>query len=321
MGIAWIVEPPGTVLVVDDLELNRTLLADILEAAGHRVLMASRGAEAIEIAAARQPDAILLDVRMPEMDGFTVCRTLRGMAETAHLPILLVTANVADDHEVVTGLEAGAVDFVVKPFQRAVLLARVGVMIRMRRTEETVRRLSMEDEFTGVFSRKYVLHRLDEEMKRGHRRSSPLVVTMIDLDDFKACNDRFGHPVGDEVLKRVSAVLKANVRAYDSLGRYGGEEFLLVQPEIAELEAVATIDRLRERVFAERFRAGDAEWSVSFSAGLASWDFAADARELVRRADTALYAAKRAGKARVVRWSALSVEPSGMEESLREGDR
>lgn len=313
-------EPPGTVLVVDDLELNRTLLSEILESAGHRVLTAARGAEAIEIAAVRQPDAILLDVRMPEMDGFAVCRTLSAMAETAHLPILLVTANAADDQEHVEGLEAGAIDFVVKPFQRAVLLARVGVMIRMRRTEETVRRLSMEDEFTGVFSRKYVLHRLEQEMKRGLRRSAQLVVTMIDLDDFKACNDRFGHPVGDEVLKRVSAVLKANVRAYDSLGRYGGEEFLLVQPEIGEIEAVATIDRLRERVTAERFRVGAEEWSVSFSAGLASWDLVADARELVRRADTALYAAKRAGKARVVRWSDLSVGPSGMEESSTEGE-
>lgn len=297
------VDAPGTILVVDDLEANRFLLREILEIAGHRVLLASDGREAIERAAADQPDVVLLDVRMPGMDGFEVCRTLRSMAETAYLPIVLITANAAGDDELVAGLAAGAHDFLVKPIQRAVLLARVGVMIRIRRTEETVRRLSMVDEFTGLFSRKYVLHRLDEEMERGRRRRSPLVVVMIDLDDFKECNDRFGHPFGDEVLKRVSAVLKANVRAYDSVGRYGGEEFLMLQPEVSEAEAISAVERLRDRVRGERFESRGIVWSVGFSAGAAAWDFEADAAELIRRADAALYAAKRAGKGQVERWS------------------
>jgi diguanylate cyclase (GGDEF)-like protein len=297
------VDPPGTILVVDDLEANRFLLREILETAGHRVLLASDGPEAIERAAAERPDAVLLDVRMPGMDGFEVCRTLRAMAETAHLPIVLITANAAGDDELVAGLEAGAHDFLVKPIQRAVLLARVGVMVRIRRTEETVRRLSMVDEFTGLFSKKYVLHRLDEELERGRRRRSPLVVAMIDLDDFKQCNDRFGHPFGDEVLKRVSAVLKANVRAYDSVGRYGGEEFLVLQPELSEEEAVSAVERLRDRVRAERFASRGESWSVGFSAGVAAWDHEADAAEMVHRADAALYAAKRAGKGNVSRWS------------------
>ena len=126
---------------------------------------------------------------------------------------------------------------------------------------------------------------------------------MIDLDDFKQCNDRFGHPFGDEVLKRVSAVLKANVRAYDSVGRYGGEEFLMLQPEVSEDEAVSAVERLRDRVRAERFESRGESWSVGFSAGVAAWDLEADATEMIRRADAALYAAKRAGKGHVSRWT------------------
>ena len=306
-------ERTGTILVVDDLESNRFLLKEMLEGVGHRVLTAAGGPEAIELAAAEQPETILLDVRMPGMDGFAVCRTLRAMAETAHIPIVFITANAAGEAELVEGLEAGAHDFLVKPVRRTVLLARVDVMLRIRRTEETVRRLSMEDEFTGLFSRKYVIHRLEEEMKRGQRRGAPLVVTMIDLDDFKRCNDRYGHPFGDQVLKRICAVLKSNVRAYDSLGRYGGEEFLLVQPEVAEAEAIASMERLQDRVREERFITGDEEWSMSFSAGLAVWDLIAGADEMIRRADAALYAAKRAGKGQVVRHSEIppGAEPSG----------
>jgi len=143
-------------------------------------------------------------------------------------------------------------------------------------------------------------------MQRAHRRDSPLTVTMIDLDDFKYCNDTFGHQFGDEVLKRVSATFNANTRIYDSVGRYGGEEFLIVQPEVGEAEAVAMIDRLKEKVAAERFYGQGREWRVTFSAGIAEWDRRASAEQLIRDADAALYAAKRAGKNLTLRHSQLA---------------
>ena len=295
----------GRILVVDDRESNRQLLEDMLESAGHHPLLARDGKEAIELALTGQPDVILLDVKMPGMDGFEVCAQLQSLAETASIPIIFVTANYTEEQDLLHGLEAGAYDYLVKPVSRSVLLARVGVMLRIRRSEERIRRLSMIDEFTCLFSKNYVLRRLEEEMQRAQRRDSPLTITMIDLDDFKYCNDTFGHQFGDEVLKRVSATFNANTRIYDSVGRYGGEEFLIVQPEVGETEAAAATDRLREKVAAERFYGQGREWRVTFSAGLAEWDRRAGAEELIGFADAALYAAKHAGKNRTIRHSQL----------------
>jgi len=301
----------GRILVVDDRESNRQLLEDMLDSAGHHPLLARDGKEAIELALTGQPDVILLDVKMPGMDGFEVCAQLQSLAETASIPIIFVTANYTEEQDLLHGLEAGAYDYLVKPVSRSVLLARVGVMLRIRRSEERIRRLSMIDEFTCLFSKNYVLRRLEEEMQRAQRRDSPLTITMIDLDDFKYCNDTFGHQFGDEVLKRVSATFNANTRIYDSVGRYGGEEFLIVQPEVGESEAVAATDRLREKVAAERFYGQGREWRVTFSAGIAEWDRRAGAEELIGLADAALYAAKHAGKNRTMRHSQLEANAPG----------
>jgi diguanylate cyclase (GGDEF)-like protein len=294
---------PGTILVVDDRESNRHLLKDTLESAGHRALCASDGAQAIEFALSGKPDVILLDVKMPGMDGFEVCVKLQALAETAKIPIIFVTANYAEEQDMIHGLEVGAYDYLVKPISRSVLLARVGVMLRIHRSEERVRQLSIIDEFTGLFSKNYVVRRLEEEMQRAERRDSLLTVTMLDLDDFKNCNDTFGHQFGDEVLKRVSGTLKANMRLYDSVGRYGGEEFLIVQPELTEIEAVAIVGRLKERVAEECFYGEGRELRVTFSAGVAEWDRRLGAEELIRWADDALYAAKHAGKDQTVCYS------------------
>ncbi len=299
-------QPPGTILIVDDRESNRHLLMEMLESADHDVLCASSGAEAIELAVTGKPDLILLDVKMPGMDGFEVCAKLKALAETAAVPIIFLTANYAEEQDMIHGLEIGAHDYLVKPISRSVLLTRIGVMLRIRRSEERVRQLSIVDEFTGLFSKNYVVQRLEEEMQRARRRDSLLTVTMVDLDDFKSCNDTFGHQFGDEVLKRVSGTLKANMRPYDSVGRYGGEEFLIVQPELTETEAVAMVARLKDRVAEECFYGEGRELRVTFSAGVAEWDRRLGTEELIRSADYALYAAKHAGKDQTVCYSQMN---------------
>jgi diguanylate cyclase (GGDEF)-like protein len=291
---------PGTILVVDDRESNRHLLKDVLESAGHNVLCASDGVQAIEFAITGRPDVILLDVKMPGMDGFEVCVKLQALAETATIPIIFVTANYAEEQDTLHGLEVGAYDYLVKPISRSVLLARVGVMLRIHRSEERMRQLSMIDEFTGLFSKNYVVRQLEEEMQRAQRRGSLLTVTMLDLDAFKSCNDTFGHQFGDEVLKRVSGMLKTNMRLHDSVGRYGGEEFLIVQPELTESEAVAMLGRLKQNVAEECLYGEGRELRVTFSAGIAEWDRRLGAEDLIHRAGRALYAAKRAGKNQTV---------------------
>ena len=299
-------QAPGTILVVDDRESNRHLLKDVLESAGHNVLCASDGVQAIEFAITGRPDVILLDVKMPGMDGFEVCVKLQALAETATIPIIFVTANYAEEQDTLHGLEVGAYDYLVKPISRSVLLARIGVMLRIHRSEERMRQLSMIDEFTGLFSRNYVVRRLEEEMQRAQRRGSLLTVTMLDLDAFKSCNDTFGHQFGDEVLKRVSGTLKTNMRLRDSVGRYGGEEFLIVQPELTESEAVAMVGRLKQNVAEECLYGEGRELQVTLSAGIAEWDRRLGAEDLIRRADCALYAAKRAGKNQTVCYAQMN---------------
>ena len=299
-------QAPGTILVVDDRESNRHLLKEVLESAGHNALCASDGAQAIELAVTGRPDVILLDVKMPGMDGFEVCVKLQALAETATIPIIFVTANYAEEQDTLHGLEVGAYDYLVKPISRSVLLARVGVMLRIHRSEERMRQLSMIDEFTGLFSKNYVVRRLEEEMQRAQRRGSLLTVTMLDLDAFKSCNDTFGHQFGDEVLKRVAGTLKTNMRLHDSVGRYGGEEFLIVQPELTESEAVAMVGRLKQHVAEECLYGEGRELRVTFSAGIAEWDRRLVTEKLIHRADCALYAAKRAGKNQTVCYAQMN---------------
>lgn len=291
----------GRILVVDDLEDNRDVLRRMLERGGHEVLLAADGDAAIRQAIENRPDVVILDVHMPGKNGFDVCRELKALAETATIPIVFLTANFGEEADRILGLELGGFDYLVKPVTRAFLLARVAVMLRIRRSELEIRRLAMIDDFTGLFTRGYVLQRLGEEIDRGETHAA---VAMIDLDDFKGCNDRHGHLFGDHVLKRVSEIFRAEVRRYDSVARFGGDEFLLLHAGAGEAEARLTIERIRAAVGVERFDS-DGSSTVTFSAGIAACEPGVGAEALLARADAALYAVKRSGRARTMCWSEL----------------
>jgi two-component system, cell cycle response regulator len=303
-------QAPGSILVVDDRESNRHLTKEILQSAGHRVVCASDGAQAIDLAISTQPDMILMDVKMPGMDGFEVAAKLQSLAETTTIPIMFVTAHYAEEQDVLHGLGIGAYDYLIKPIPRAVLLARIDVILRVRRSEQRCRQLSLIDEFTGLFSRAYLVQRLAEEIERAERRAMPLTVTLLDLDDFKSCNQVFGHLFGDEVLKRVSTVLRKSARVADAVGRFAGEEFLIVHPESTEPEAVAAIERLKDEVARERFYGEAQELRVTLSAGIAAWDRHANTEALLGLARRALDAAKAGGKHQTVCYSQIAREPA-----------
>lgn len=294
----------GKILVVDDLEDNRDVLRRMLQRGGHEVLLAADGDEAIRQAIEHKPDVVILDVGMPGKDGFEVCRELRTLAETASIPIVFLTANFGEEADRLHGLQLGGFDYLVKPVTRAFLLARMAVMLRIRRSEQEIRRLAMIDDFTGLYTRGYVLHRLDEMIERAKPGEASIVVAMIDLDGFKGCNDRHGHLFGDRVLKRVAEIFRSTVRRYDAVGRYGGDEFVLVQPEGPLEDAVATIARMRHEVENERFGRDDERPPVTFTAGVALWEPGLSREGLVGHADAALYEAKRAGKGRTNVWVA-----------------
>lgn len=451
------------ILVVDDIEANRRLLQAKLEAQYHSVLLASSGPQAIEIANAHDPEIILLDVMMPGMDGYEVCRRLKANPATSHIPVVMVTA-LSDAEDRVRGLDAGAEDFLTKPVDdfllnsrvstlmrynavtselrkreasglktgaveaalvdeatvsarvfliddnprsssriagmlreqghrvmtllesgsmgdlakertdvllisllstsfdplklcahfktsevtRAVsillicdplerakaikgleigasdvimapidkqeLLARVRTQTRRTRYVEILRErvdrgleLSVIDQLTGLYNRRYMNNQLQQFMHRAVIGNKPLSVMMLDIDHFKHINDTYGHQAGDEVLQEIAERLRQNVRPMDVVCRPGGEEFLVILPDTAGDLACAAAERVRRAVAAGTFSVlGDSrQVSVTISAGVSSLNGVDDTMaELMGRADSALYQAKSAGRNRVERTAA-----------------
>src|SRR5262245_37495973 len=179
----------ATVLIVDDEEVNVYALRIILESRGYRCLAASNGADALRLASDLLPDTILLDIHMPVMDGYEVCRRLKRDTRTIPIPILFLTARYRDQQEVIRGLDLGANDYVTKPFNPEELLARVAVMVRVRLAEEAMRHASITDELTGLHNRRYLQQRLEEEMDRARRYHQLLACVIFDIDHFKKVND------------------------------------------------------------------------------------------------------------------------------------
>ena len=288
----------ATVLIVDDEQVNVYALRIILASRGYRCLAASNGADALRLASDQLPDTILLDIQMPVMDGYEVCRRLKQDSRTAPIPILFLTARYRDQKEVIRGLDLGANDYVTKPFNPEELLARVAVMVRVRTAEEAMRHASITDELTGLHNRRYLQQRLEEEMERVARYRQHLSCVILDIDRFKKVNDSLGHAAGDFVLKELAAILKQHVRRSDLAVRYGGEEFLLILLQTGQEHALKIAERVRADVEEHVLVWRDQELKVTISSGVASCPDPeiVTPDDLISRADSALYAAKASGR-------------------------
>jgi two-component system cell cycle response regulator len=286
--------PSGTVLVVDDSYEIRTGLRDKLATAGYTVSTASDLASARAMLRMGEPDAIVLDLLLPDGEGIEL---LGGDGP----PVIMVTS-AAHPELVAAALKAGAHDFVHKPFDPVELIARVGAAVRSKQLSDELRaanaRLEVEartDVLTGLANRRHAVEELDRMISLGRRHGRELSVLMIDVDHFKALNDVFGHDAGDRVLFRMARQLSRSLRGTDVLARWGGEEFVALLPETDAAGAHAVAERMRADA-AERI-AGIPDVTVSI--GCAGWR-GEDGETLIARADTALYDAKRAGRDRVV---------------------
>ncbi|MFQ5701233.1 MAG: diguanylate cyclase [Acidobacteriota bacterium] len=288
----------ATILLVDDEEVNLYALKIILESRGYTCVTASNGPDGLRLASERQPHAILLDIQMPVMDGFEVCRRLKQNEQTRRIPILLLTARYRDHDEVVRGLDLGANDYVTKPFNSDELLARVAVMVRVRNAEEAVRHASLTDELTGLYNRRTLQQRLEEELHRAIRYSCNLSCIMLDIDHFKKINDTHGHPAGDSVLVQIAEILRRHVRKSDLAVRYGGEEFLLVLFGNDKSGCMRVAERVRADVESHGFEFDGTSIRVTISSGVATFpdDGVKTAEDLVACADSALYEAKTSGR-------------------------
>jgi diguanylate cyclase (GGDEF)-like protein len=294
-------EPRPRILVVDDQPTNIQTLHQVLKEECD-VSMATSGEQAIAFCQRRAPDLVLLDIMMPGIDGYEVCRRLKADPATRDIPVIFVTSrdNVEDETR---GLEVGAVDFITKPVSPPVVRARVRTHVALKRQADLLRSLAFNDGLTGVANRRWFDERLQLEWLRCRRNRQPLALILIDLDHFKAYNDHYGHQAGDDCLRAVAQAMRARLgRPGDLLARYGGEEFVCLLPETPLEGARRKADDLGQVVEALQIAHACATTAshVTISRGVAATVPSVDQSpaELVQRADEMLYAAKRSGRNR-----------------------
>jgi diguanylate cyclase (GGDEF)-like protein len=292
----------GRILVVDDAMENIQILHHALREE-HEVLFALDGEQALQIAREQQPDLILLDAVMPGMDGYAVVAALRSSPRLQDIPVIFVTA-LSQPEDETRALEGGAVDFISKPFNVAVVRARVRSQLTIKRQADAMRELSMTDGLTGVANRRNFNDTVDAEWRRCARAGLPLSVIMIDIDHFKLYNDHYGHQAGDACLQLVSAAMKrCATRPQDMLARYGGEEFILLLPHEGADGTEVVANRIWEEVrkLAIPHAASLSAPHVTISMGLATAQPPLEGNDpspLIRIADNNLYRAKQTGRNR-----------------------
>jgi two-component system cell cycle response regulator len=294
------------ILIADDDPVSCRLLEATLVRLGHEVVSVSNGTDAMTaLLSPNGPRFAILDWMMPGADGLTVCRAMRKRPAPYVYVVLLTARNRREDR--VAGLDAEADDFLTKPFDAVELRARlrcgervIDLQEDLLQAQEALRFEATYDRLTGLSRREVVLDQLDREVARAKREGKSLAVLMIDLDHFKQVNDTHGHPAGDAVLRQTADRLRKVVRDYDFIGRYGGEEFLLVLPGCNVAIAQQVAERARAAIALEPIIVGDIRVRMTISLGLA-WTSNAheDASTLLQTADDALYRAKAQGRNRV----------------------
>jgi two-component system, cell cycle response regulator len=296
------------ILIADDSIVSRHLLEATLRKWGYDVTVACDGAEALQILEREDaPALIILDWMMPGMTGVEVCRRIRQRDGEPYTYILLLTSK-SQKEDLIEGMEAGADDYITKPFDQNELQVRlragtrlVDLQAQLLKAREDLREQATHDSLTHLWNRSSILNELGRELARLDRERRPLGVVIVDLDHFKHVNDTHGHLAGDAVLREAARRMQSAIRQYDSIGRYGGEEFLILFPGSSETDSFALAERLRKQLSGTEMSVNDCGLRVTASFGVTTarpgekWSEEA----LIRRADEALYLAKKSGRNRV----------------------
>lgn len=293
----------SVILIIDDNPRSIKALSVIIRDFGE-VMFATSGPAGIAMTMKTKPDLILLDVEMPGMNGYEVCRQLKSDVATRNSGIIIVTSHSSVEHEV-AALEAGAADFITKPLNAPLVRARVKTQLLVKKQADELHRQVEQDGLTGIYNRRYFDETYVQEWRRHQRQRSPMSLALIDVDFFKAYNDHYGHQAGDECLRLVAQCLKSSLRrAGEFVARYGGEEFVVVLPYTDDDEAIGFGPWLCQQIRDLKIPHAHSEAAeiVTVSVGLAScvpsihWNCA----QLLKQADEALYQAKAAGRDRAL---------------------
>ena len=300
------------ILIAEDDPVSRRILEKNLTRAGKEVTSVNDGREALEMLSKNYYPMVITDWMMPEMDGLELCRAIRKQKFPGYVYIVLLTAKTEKD-DIIAGLDAGADDYLTKPFNQAELLARMSAGERVLELERSlskanqeIKKLSITDPLTQCFNRGYLMEHLPQEVKRSKRYGRPLHIVMADIDHFKRINDTYGHQAGDKVLKEYAGCVMGTIREdIDWLGRYGGEEFILVLPETGLDKAWQAVERIRQLVSEMAVPVEGKEIKITASFGISGFEQGSSKEEistelLIERADKCLYRAKKEGRNRVV---------------------
>jgi diguanylate cyclase (GGDEF)-like protein len=291
------------VLVVDDAPINIEVLARVLD--GYEVIFACSGAEALSLAAAQGPDLILLDVMMPGLDGFDVCRILKADPQLEKIPVIFITA-MTQDVDQARGLDVGAIDYITKPIRQRLVRARVRNHLELKLARDLLERRAVVDGLTGVANRRRFDEFLLQEWLRAGRNQLPCSLILLDIDMFKTYNDCYGHLAGDDCLRKVARALAGALhRPADLVARYGGEEFACVLPETDAAGASLVAKAIEDSIHALNIphERSSVSHCLTVSQGVASCrplPAHSGSSLLVYAADRLLYAAKEAGRDRIV---------------------
>lgn len=295
------------ILIAEDDSTTRQLLKAILVKWGYDVIGTKNGDEAWrELQSENAPRLAILDWKMPGMDGTDVCRKVRQEINEPYTYIILLTAQHRDE-DLVTGMEAGADDYIAKPFRTSELRVRLRAGRRIIELQneliaarEILKKQATYDSLTGLLNRGEILRILKNELAKADREGNSVALIMADIDSFKKINDTYGHVAGDVVLRLTSEKMLSMMRSYDFVGRYGGEEFLIILPGCNQQAAVALADRLRQAIGGTGMNTPEGIIPVTISLGVTLSDMERlDMESLIRTADAALYQAKKKGRNRV----------------------
>lgn len=286
------------ILIVEDSEFQRKFLVRWLKKNGYETLEAETFQEAREKIRVNEISVVLLDWELPDGTGIDLIKEILASSPYGWLPIIMVTSH-SEPERIKQALEAGATDYISKPAEKIELLARIFSALRIKSLQDKLRETSIRDAMTGLYNRRYMEERMEQEFQRCKRHKNLMTIAMIDLDFFKKVNDSYGHEVGDQVLKILADVLKSQLRKSDILSRFGGEEFVIVLPETPVEGAKMVLNKVREYLSKVEIPSPlGKSFSVTLSGGVAGGDISKfeTYHDILREADKNLYEAKHSGR-------------------------